>query len=152
MFSLMRRKKEKHLKRLKQTHLSYRTQVCNFYTVYILNCKEWARKVVLDVSMGSVNLPQTLPDANGWYWASSPYTVRTSTPIQNVKPGWILQMNWRLNNGTVTPHTAIVIGTDPYGIYLAESNVVAVNTVSTRYVTYAQFNASIVRWSVYYIL
>jgi hypothetical protein len=117
-----------------------------------LNCKEWVRKVIRDASMGDVVIPQTLPNENGWYWASHRYVVGRSTTINYVRPGDILQMNWRLNSGATTPHTAIVLSVGTTGFTVVESNWSATNTVGTRYITFSEWRSKVPLWSVYSIL
>ncbi|MFA6308093.1 MAG: hypothetical protein WCS88_02625 [Patescibacteria group bacterium] len=117
-----------------------------------LNCKDWARKVVYDASKGVVTLPTTLPNASGWYFAYSPYLVGMSGGIRSVQPGWIVQINWRLSDGSITPHTFIVVGRSPYGINVIESNWCAYNKVCTRYISFSDFAQKVSRYTCYYVI
>lgn len=117
-----------------------------------LNCKRWVQDIVPQASHGVVTIPQTLPyaDGSGWYWGYSPYVVGMSG-IRAVRPGWAVQMNWILSNGTWTPHTFIVIGVTSSGMYVAESNWAKSLSVTTRYVSFTEFEVKAFRYSVYYI-
>lgn len=117
-----------------------------------LNCKEWARKVVKEASGNVVLLPQTLPNASGWYWADSPYVVGMSGGIRGVQRGWVVQTNWRLSNGTITPHTFIVLSRTSSGVNIIESNWAAPLTVKQRYVSFATFEAQVPLYSSHYII
>lgn len=115
------------------------------------NCKEWARTVVREASWGEVIIPQTLPNADGWYWAYHPWIEEfSSTPIEAVVPGAILQTNWNTSRG-MTPHTAIVMGVATDGIYLIESNWSAMNTVSQRFVSFVAFRDRVSQFTIHYI-
>ncbi|TAN58324.1 hypothetical protein EPN15_01445 [Patescibacteria group bacterium] len=117
-----------------------------------LNCKKWVQQVVPAASRGVVNIPLTLPEADGWYWDYSPYVVGMSGGIRAVQPGWIIQMNWLLSKGW-TPHTAIVVGKTSTGVYLVESNWCdpPCYKVGLRWVSFTDFDAKAFRYTVYYI-
>lgn len=119
-----------------------------------LNCKEWARKVVYDASKTVVWLPSTLPDANGWYFAPSSYLYGCLSVycISAVKPGYIVQMQWRQQSGAITPHTMIVTGVTSTGFSVIESNWIASNTVGTRSITFNDFYKNVVKASMYYVV
>ncbi len=128
-----------------------------------LNCKQWVTKVVLEASKAVVNLPRTLPDGNGWYFDTSPYTVSMSANIRNSQPGWIVQTNWKTASGGTTPHTLIVAGRGPTGVYVIESNWCSsanCNTVNTRFVPFTAFEGStnpyrapdVLRYTCYYVI
>ena len=121
-----------------------------------LNCKDWARKVVKEAS-NHVTLPSTYPDANGWYWYYDVNVVGMSGGIRSVQPGWIVQMNWRKDDGTITPHTAIVSSVTGTGVYFIESNWCSNNcmivSATPRFVSFADFESRVgTKYSVYYIL
>lgn len=118
-----------------------------------LNCKEWVRRVVLDASGGLVYLPQTLPNESGWYFASSRYLVGMCGGIRSVNQGWIVQMNWRRNDGVIVPHTLIIAGRSSSGIYVIECNWCMNNcmTVAYRWISFTDFEARAVRYSCYYV-
>lgn len=117
-----------------------------------LNCKEWVRKVVYDASKTVVNLPATLPNASGWYFASSPYLVGMSGGIRSAQPGWIVQTNWKLRDGTTTPHTLIVTARGSTGIYIIESNWCSSYAVCERFVSFATFESQVPRYTCYYVI
>ncbi|MFH0873221.1 MAG: hypothetical protein V1846_00020 [Candidatus Komeilibacteria bacterium] len=107
---------------------------------------------MFDASRGVVTLPQTLPDASGWYLAYSRYLVSMSGGITNVQPGWIVQMRYRWNNGTVTPHTFIVTWRSSTAFGVIESNVASTNTVGQRTLTFADFQRNAVAYSCHYVI
>lgn len=122
-----------------------------------LNCKDFARRVVKEASNYHVTLPPTLPDDSGWYWNYDVNLVGMSGGIYSVQPGWLVQMNWRKDDGTITPHTAIVYAVTGTGVYFIESNWCSNNckTVSSqpRFVSFSDFlNRVGTKYSVYYIL
>lgn len=118
-----------------------------------LNCKDWARTVVLDASKTVVNLPGTLPDAYGWYFGASPY-LRTLSGIRAVFPGCVVQTNWKLADGSITPHTFIVAATSTSGMYIIESNWCKppCYTVYIRYITFDSFESQVFRYNCYYVV
>lgn len=118
-----------------------------------LNCKEWARTVVLDASKTVVNLPGTLPNANGWYFDTSPY-LRTVSSIRSAFPGCVVQTNWKLADGSTTPHTFIVAATSPSGMYIIESNWCKppCYTVYMRHITFDSFESQVPRYTCYYVI
>ncbi len=115
-----------------------------------LNCKDWARAVVLAASRNVVNLPSTLPNASGWYFASSPY-LRPLGNIRTVFPGCIVQTNWKTSKG-VTPHTFIVTATGSAGMNIIESNWVATNYVRERFVSFSTFESQVSLYTCYYVI
>ncbi|MFN8588688.1 MAG: hypothetical protein U0704_12920 [Candidatus Eisenbacteria bacterium] len=116
-----------------------------------LNCKEWARRAVLNGSRGVVNLPATMPNASGWYFGSSSYLVNVGS-IRNVKPGDVVQVNWRLNSGAITPHTMIVESVSSTGFTVIESNWSAALTVGRRTITWTTFSAKVTAYTAYRIV
>ena len=121
-------------------------------TKYVgLNCKEWARRVVLDASRGTVNLPSTLPNASGWYFSASPYLVNVGS-IRDARTGNVVQVNWRLSSGAITPHTMIVTSNTADGINVIESNWSASLTVSRRFISYATFGSKVTAYTVYRVI
>lgn len=115
------------------------------------NCKEWTRTAVLGASHGVVSLPQTLPDAYGWYWAYSPYLVGMSGGIRSVQRGWMVQMRWRKNNGAITPHTFIIRSRDASGISVVECNWTPL-TVTTRWISFSEFESRVTNYSCHYAI
>lgn len=117
------------------------------------NCKEWVRQVVLEASRSIVTIPQTLPTSSGWYWGASPYVASMSAGIASVQPGWVLQMNVKLSNGSWTPHTAIVLSRTSTSIRVIEANWSA-GKVTERDVPMADFGNpnKIYLYSCHYIL
>jgi hypothetical protein len=121
-----------------------------------VQCKPWVQWVVSEASRGVATVPLTAPNAYGWYWQPGRYATRVYTNIRNVRPGWIVQMNLRFANGSVGPHTAIVVGVASSGVYWVESNYAVPNTVKLRFQSYADFErltyiSGQYRYSVYYI-
>lgn len=125
------------------------------------NCKIWARTVVLAASRNVVYLPSTLPNENGWYFASSPYLVGMSGGIRSAQPGWIVQTNWKLKVAntsppqyTITPHTFIVLSRTASGVNIIECNWTPW-TVKTRFVPFTDFEGAdrkVVLYSCYYAI
>jgi hypothetical protein len=123
------------------------------------NCKIWARAVVLAASQTVVNLPGTLPTENGWYFADSPYLVGMCGGIRSVQPGWIVQTNWKLADGSITPHTFIVVSRTSSGVNIIECNWTPL-TVTTRFVPFTVFEGSVnppkapevPRYTCYYVI
>lgn len=115
-------------------------------------CKVWVQNVVARASNYHVWLPQNAPDAYGWYWRQDQHVVGVLM-CRVFRVGEIIQMHWKnAGNGVINPHTAIVIGTSPYGMEWVDSNMVAKFTVGTHSVSYSAFYAQAVSYSVYYIL
>jgi len=115
-------------------------------------CKPWVQDVVYRASGQHVWLPQTVPDANGWYWADDPHVGRRDgADIIEIDPGEIVQMQWRFLNGETTPHTFIVWQTYWHGFDWLDSNWVATNTVGTHYCSYETFDAQVIQWTGHYI-
>lgn len=116
-------------------------------------CKEWVRTVVFNVSGRTI--PPTYPDANGWQWASSPYVVQRYVGMYQFQPGDIVQMNYRNSNGTVVPHTAIVVGLyygAPGGIVWIDSNWNGTQSVSIHNMGFDVFSLKVgSKYSVYNI-
>ena len=113
--------------------------------------QEWARKVVLEASRGVVNLPAPLPDASGWYYGYSPYLVGMSGGIRSATQGTIVQLNWRLSSGAITPHTMIVNSRSSSGVYVIEANWTA-GYVKYRWISFSEFDARAVRYSCYTVI
>ncbi|GEM_PF-6305735 len=99
-----------------------------------LNCKEWARKIVLSASNGVVNLPSTTQSGSGWTWYSSPY-VQQMGSISSAAAGNIVQMNLGAGN----PHTAIVWSNDGSNICWIDSNYLSALSVGIHCQTVTQF-------------
>jgi hypothetical protein len=123
-----------------------------------VQCKPWVQRVVTDASRGAATVPTTAPDPAGWYWQPNAYAIRYYGSISAVRPGWIVQMNLRKADGTISPHTAIVVGVSTSGIFWIESNYDSKhpNTVYTRFQTFADFERQTyingqARYSLYYI-
>ncbi len=115
------------------------------------NCKEWVRTVVYSASNGMVTLPATLPNASGWYFGYSRYLVGMSGGITSVHQGSLVQMRWRLDNGTITPHTMIILYRASNGVMVIESNWCQSNCmrVNTRFITFTEFNSHVVNYTTY---
>lgn len=116
------------------------------------NCKTWARQVVLEASHNVVNMPQTLPGESGWYFAYSPYFVGMSGGIRGSAQGTIVQLNWRLNDGSITPHTMIVSGRSSTGVYVIEANWSPKCHVGYRWISFTDFDSHVVRYSCYTVI
>lgn len=72
-----------------------------------MQCKHWVQEVVYEASQGAV-YPPTNKNNYTWNSHSKVRALPKPFPINAVQPGHIIQMQWRNNNGTVYPHTAIV--------------------------------------------
>ncbi len=122
-----------------------------------LQCKTWVQqRVVPNASRSVAIIPATCPDANGWIWCLGGNAVGISTSPQNFKSGYIVQMNIKRADGSITPHTSIVYAIDAYGIWWIDSNYVAVNTVGMHYQTFLAFLSSVYiggqyKYSTYYV-
>lgn len=129
-----------------------------------IECKPWAQRVVSQASTNVATLGLTVTSPtnqtlNPWGWGLEQphaYTVGVSTGIQNVQPGWIVQMRVPLSGGGITPHTAIVLGRSSTEISWIESNWRHDTTVRIRTQTFDEFLAQVQRdgeyqYSVYYI-
>lgn len=114
------------------------------------NCKEWVRKIVLEASNGVVNIPATLPDASGWYFGSSPYLIGMSGGIRGAGQGTLVQLNWRFNDGSTSPHTMIVSGRTTDGVSVIEANWISCR-VTTRWISFSEFDRHVVRYSTYIV-
>ena len=103
-----------------------------------MSCKVWVQNVVNDASDGAVYPPQNL---NDYTWRSHPYVHRYPHPFPNsgFRKGQIIQMRWHQENGTTTPHTAIVVSKTSTGMTWIECNWSAPNVVSTRTVSFSTF-------------
>jgi|WetSurMetagenome_2_1015567.scaffolds.fasta_scaffold47176_2 hypothetical protein len=87
-----------------------------------LNCKEWAKKVVLDASHNVVKLPGTTSGGEGWTLYSDSHVQNLGSNIYIALPGDIVQMNVKMKDGSSTPHTAIVSGQCLTNILWIDSN------------------------------
>lgn len=87
------------------------------------NCKQFANDVMYNASYGAINLPQTATDST-WV-TSSNFTNLGQLPFYRSTPGQFVQMQVRLADGTIGPHTAIIAGYDLYGFVVIDSNYVA---------------------------
>lgn len=119
-----------------------------------VNCKDWARRVVNEVSGWKATIPSTYPDASGWSWYQHQDVqhinyVPYSYPIYGAVQGNIIQMNTLSG----TPHTAIVsakyIGSG--WLELIESNWSPPyqKIVSSRWITLSNFVSSYPNHTVY---
>lgn len=81
-----------------------------------VQCKPWVRNVVRDAV--GVYIPPTANGSIGWYWNYSPDVVSWCGRVEYASPGQILQM-WL---GAWKPHTAIIVGMSPSGMYWIDSN------------------------------
>jgi hypothetical protein len=108
-----------------------------------MQCKEWVREVVSDASSGDVIIPATR--SNGYRWYSHPYVQSYSQgcPPPGVGPGRIIQMVWHNQNGSVFPHTAIILSTTSSGMTWIDCNWQGDERVRTHYVSYVQFQTSV---------
>jgi len=101
-------------------------------------CKVFAYNVVKNASSGCVLLPGNNGNCS---WKYSPNVTGRSQDIAYVLPGEIIQMQVTYNDGTIGPHTAIVVAKDLYGITFKESNwcLHDCQLVGTRYITFINF-------------
>ena len=104
------------------------------------SCKEWVRDVVEDASDGLVTIPSTR--SNNYQWYSHPYVAPClhPFPINWVQPGQIIQMRWTNNNGTTTPHTAIVLSKTSSSMTWLDCNWQGDEVVRTHSMTFNYFN------------
>lgn len=119
------------------------------------NCKEWVRSVVYRASSTVVTIPQTLPDASGWYFSSSPYLARVDN-IRSVRSGWLVQLNWKttynysIGRWNYIPHTMIIAEVYSSGIWVIEANWTP-GTVAYRWIDFPTFDSKVLRYSCYYV-
>ncbi|MGD9816700.1 MAG: hypothetical protein AB7Q23_12465 [Hyphomonadaceae bacterium] len=117
------------------------------------DCKNWMRMVVGRAVPGCV-VPSTYPNADGYMWAESPGWVGQSMPIENVRPGHIIQMRLFTRSGPI-PHTSLVSARSSRNVTLIHSNFRIRNTVTEDVFTFADFSARVrdpsgtMRYSVY---
>ena len=134
-----------------------------------LNCKLWLQqRAVFNASRGVVTLPLTVRsrndstiDSSGSAWAWSPYTYEVTSSYYRLGPantflnarrGDIVQMRWRLNNGTITPHSALIYEVSwPLGVWFIESNWEAANTVGLRWVSFDELAQRTLEYNIYRI-
>lgn len=124
-----------------------------------MQCKPWVQRVVPDASRGVATVPATSPDPAGWYWQMNAYAIRYYGNIRYVKPGWIVQMNLKKTDGTITPHTAIVVGVSSSGVNWIDSNFYSKtqpNVVTVHFMTFTDFERITYingqyKYSLYYI-
>lgn len=112
------------------------------------NCKEWARTVVKGASGNLADIPSTHPDL--YYWYSDSNVVGRSGLIEYAQPGEIVQMKLKSD----IEHTAIVVGTSPWGVTFVESNWCTPEclTVDMRYVSYTDFyDDEVDSFTIYYV-
>lgn len=105
-----------------------------------VQCKEWVQNVVYNASDGEVYPPR---NRNDYTWYDHPYVYRYPRPypLNGVEPGQIIQMRWRNPNGTITPHTAIVVSRNSSGMTWIDCNWTNRDrTVRTHDVSYDLFN------------
>lgn len=108
-----------------------------------MSCKVWVQNVVRSASGNVVNVPT---NANDYTWNSSNpssdvYRYPQPFPQRGFRPGMIIQMRWHNNNGTFSPHTAIVMNRTSSGMTFIECNWTPSGgqTVNTRTITYNNF-------------
>jgi hypothetical protein len=121
-----------------------------------MNCKEWVRKVIFDVSGGHVNIPSTMPNENGWYWADDPHVNRRDgSHYIDMEFGDVVQMQWQ-GETMITPHTFIVSGVyrsaSPPTFFMLDCNWRNDLVVRDHSMTYDEFGASVVNYCIHYIL
>lgn len=117
------------------------------------NCKEFARKVILEAT--GVSVPATYPNASGWQW--SPLSSRVQLfadsrqssprPIYGVDSGDVLQMYSRYYG----VHTAIVRQNLGSSLQFLESNYPTGTVRNTRTQSLSDFLAEMTGWSAYRI-
>ena len=105
-----------------------------------VQCKEWARTVIVDASQGGADIPAT---ANNWSWKPDPYARLMPKDIKNAQPAWVIQME----TSSGGPHTAFIVRQVRGGVDLIDSNYVAPLKVGVHTLTYDKFKA----YSVYQI-
>ncbi len=112
-----------------------------------VECKQWVQNVVYSASGGTVWLPQNRPDWMGWYWsewAQPLWYIPYNGPSYAAQPGNIIQMRWRNNNGSVLPHTAIVLSNNWSGMQWIDCNWSnGDRTVRVHYVSHDQFRQAV---------
>jgi hypothetical protein len=114
-------------------------------------CKEWVREVVSRASGGSVVIPA---NQNDWSWYPSPNVGTYSYCVAYPSAGDIIQMRWRTDPWTTTPHTMIIYATDGGGMYVIDANWYcksAPQCVYRHYISYADFRAKALAYNVYFI-
>jgi hypothetical protein len=119
-------------------------------------CKGWMRTVVYEASCGHVRLPINQPDESGWYWAPDPdgHVRQVYPDVSYFKGGQIVQMNWRLNDGSITPHTFLIYENNWVDtVRVIESNWCTGNCkiVRTRDISYNDLRQKLVYHSMYEI-
>lgn len=117
-------------------------------------CKEWVQNVVWRASYGTVWLPQNNPYCDWmWYWSNDVEIVAEDrwdgVPMYS---GQIIQAQVRYSHWPYTsPHTMIVDWANANYISVIECNYGAGNSlrVSRRTVTWAQFRANTIHYTLY---
>lgn len=112
-------------------------------------CKEWVQNVVWVASRNHVWLPLNAAAPNDYYWQYdyNYHAVGMNMPIENVKPGYIIQMRMR----TGIPHTAIVYAVGSTGLAFIESNWFKDEMVHVRTINFSTFRSEVANYTVYYI-
>lgn len=107
-----------------------------------MQCKHWVQEVVDEASQGAV-YPPTNKNNYTWNSHSKVRTLPKPFPINAVQPGHIIQMQWRNNNGTVYPHTAIVKSKTSTKMTWVDCNWYGDETVTTHSVLFTDFYTAV---------
>jgi hypothetical protein len=121
-------------------------------------CKGWVKTIVLNASGGLVSLPATL--SNNYQWATSgsgtPQYIlypNSCVPIQNAQAGCIVQMCYKNNDGSVSPHTMIIIAMHASSMDIIDCNFHGDDRIRYANMLFTTFNnAACGLYSLYYIL
>jgi len=114
------------------------------------NCKEWISHLIRRSSNGIITVPRTLPNATGFYWDYSANVTGLCGDIKIAQPGWAVQSRWRLNNGSISPHTFLIERMGAHDFTILEANWEKRYTVTRRTVHHTAFYSQVKQYTLYY--
>lgn len=116
-------------------------------------CKPWVQAVVSDATGGAVKVPSTTDGGSGSAWQEGAGVAGACIPVGNIRRGQIIQMRWRNRNGTVYPHTAIVLRNTGGTLTIIDANWKGDRVVRTHSWSVSEFSQAVGNaYSVYTIL
>jgi hypothetical protein len=89
------------------------------------DCYYWVNQQLKKASSNKVSLPGLAKDAKGGYTGtlkSNPHFQKTGETFADAKPGQIIEMVSKAKNGTIYPHTAVIVGVNKKGLVVIDSN------------------------------
>ncbi len=116
-------------------------------------CKPWVQAVVANATGGAVKVPLTTEGGYGSAWHDGPGVSGACVPVGSIRRGQVIQMRWRNRNGSVLPHTAIVLRNAGGTLTVIDANWKSDQTVRTHSWSVSEFSQAVGNaYTVYTIL